>query len=62
MTFVCIGKLEVANGGTIFLDEFEKNCLKQAMNKHQGNRTKAAKFLELSHKAFLYRLEKYQRV
>ncbi|AQS35632.1 response regulator with CheY-like receiver, AAA-type ATPase, and DNA-binding domains [Shewanella psychrophila] len=41
---------------------FEKDCLEQAMNKHQGNRTKAAKFLGLSYKAFLYRLEKYQLV
>ncbi len=39
---------------------FEKDCLEQAMNKHQGNRTKAAKFLGMSYKAFLYRLEKYQ--
>ncbi|MCL1058643.1 sigma-54 dependent transcriptional regulator [Shewanella gelidimarina] len=41
---------------------FEKDCLEQAMDKHQGNRTKAAKFLGLSYKAFLYRLEKYQLV
>ncbi|WP_299797043.1 sigma-54 dependent transcriptional regulator [uncultured Shewanella sp.] len=41
---------------------FEKDCLEQAMNRHQGNRTKAAKFLGLSYKAFLYRLEKYQLV
>lgn len=41
---------------------FEKSCLEQAMSKHQGNRTKAAKFLGLSYKAFLYRLEKYQLV
>ncbi|ACA87072.1 sigma-54-dependent transcriptional regulator [Shewanella woodyi] len=43
-------------------ESFEKNCLEQAMSKHQGNRTKAAKFLGLSYKAFLYRLEKYQLV
>lgn len=43
-------------------EEFEKDCLEQAMSKHQGNRTKAAKFLGLSYKAFLYRLEKYQLV
>ena len=43
-------------------EAFEKDCLEQAMNKHQGNRTKAAKFLGLSYKAFLYRLEKYQLV
>ncbi|MBW8185878.1 sigma-54-dependent transcriptional regulator [Shewanella nanhaiensis] len=43
-------------------ESFEKSCLEQAMSKHQGNRTKAAKFLGLSYKAFLYRLEKYQLV
>ena len=43
-------------------EEFEKDCLEQAMSKHQSNRTKAAKFLGLSYKAFLYRLEKYQLV
>lgn len=43
-------------------EEFEKNCLEQAMTRHQGNRTKAAKLLGLSYKAFLYRLEKYQLV
>ncbi len=41
---------------------FEKSCLEQAMERHQGNRTKAAKLLGLSYKAFLYRLEKYQLV
>ncbi|MDX1280457.1 sigma-54-dependent transcriptional regulator [Shewanella colwelliana] len=43
-------------------DLFEKDCLQQAMTKHEGNRTKAAKFLGMSYKAFLYRLEKYQLV
>ncbi|WP_394205643.1 sigma-54-dependent transcriptional regulator [Shewanella waksmanii] len=43
-------------------ENFEKLCLQQAMDRHQGNRTKAAKFLGLSYKAFLYRLEKYQLV
>lgn len=41
---------------------FERDCLQQAMSKHDGNRTKAAKFLGLSYKAFLYRLEKHQLV
>ncbi len=39
---------------------FEKDCLQQAMQRHQGNRTRAAKQLGLSYKAFLYRLEKHQ--
>ncbi len=40
-------------------EKFEQQCLAQALEKHQGNRTKAAQFLSLSYKAFLYRLEKY---
>jgi DNA-binding NtrC family response regulator len=41
-------------------DSFEKNILQQAIDKADGNRTKAAKLLGLSYKAFLYRLEKHQ--
>ncbi len=40
-------------------ETFEKHCLSQALIKNDGNRTKAAKFLHLPYKAFLYRLEKY---
>ena len=38
---------------------FEKDCLAQALSKHQGNRTKAARFLNMNYKAFLYRLDKH---
>jgi DNA-binding NtrC family response regulator len=38
---------------------FEKQCLGQALERHQGNRTKAAQFLNMSYKAFLYRLDKH---
>jgi len=41
-------------------DNFEKNCLSKSLKKHKGNRTKAAKYLKMSYKAFLYRLEKFQ--
>ncbi len=41
-------------------ENFEKHCLREALQKHQGNRTKAAKYLKMSYKAFLYRLEKFQ--
>lgn len=41
-------------------DNFERFCLEQALARHQGNKTKAAKYLTMSYKAFLYRLEKYQ--
>ncbi|MFT4927804.1 MAG: DNA-binding NtrC family response regulator [Phenylobacterium sp.] len=40
-------------------EDFEKQCLAQALTKNDRNRTKAAKFLQLPYKAFLYRLEKY---
>ena len=38
---------------------FEQFCLKSALDCNQGNRAKAAKYLGMSYKAFLYRLEKY---
>ncbi|GLX80517.1 sigma-54-dependent Fis family transcriptional regulator [Thalassotalea insulae] len=41
-------------------ENFERHCLSQALKMHQGNRTKAAKYLKMSYKAFLYRLEKYE--
>ncbi|WP_299079729.1 sigma-54 dependent transcriptional regulator [uncultured Paraglaciecola sp.] len=40
-------------------EAFEKQCLAQALERHQGNRTKAAQFLNMSYKAFLYRLDKH---
>lgn len=40
-------------------EQFERYCLQQALDVNQGNKTKAAKYLQLSYKAFLYRLEKY---
>jgi DNA-binding NtrC family response regulator len=41
-------------------EEFEKNCLYQALQRCHGNKSAAAKFLGLNYKAFLYRIEKYQ--
>ncbi|OKY24780.1 sigma-54 dependent transcriptional regulator [Thalassotalea sp. PP2-459] len=41
-------------------EQFECHCLAETLKMHQGNRTKAAKYLQMSYKAFLYRLEKYQ--
>jgi len=41
-------------------EQFERFCLKQALEANNGNKTKAANFLRMSYKAFLYRLEKYQ--
>ncbi len=39
---------------------FECQCLANALKQNDGNKTKAAAFLQMSYKAFLYRLEKYQ--
>jgi len=41
-------------------EQFERYCLSQALNMNQGNKTKAAKYLNLPYKAFLYRLEKFK--
>jgi two-component system NtrC family response regulator len=41
-------------------EQFERHCLSQALEINQGNRTKAAKYLNLPYKAFLYRLEKFK--
>ncbi len=43
-------------------DVHERDCLQQAMNMCHGNRTQAAKKLDLAYKAFLYRLEKHQLI
>jgi DNA-binding NtrC family response regulator len=40
-------------------ESFEKQCLAQALKRYQGNRTKAAQLLNMSYKAFLYRLDKH---
>ena len=40
-------------------DEFERDCLQQALNREGGNKTQAAKLLGISYKQFLYRLEKH---
>jgi len=37
----------------------ERNCLEQALELAAGNRARAARFLDLPYKAFLYRLQKY---
>jgi len=41
-------------------EKFERYCLSEALKINQGNKTKAAKYLNLPYKAFLYRLEKFQ--
>ncbi|MCF6194289.1 MAG: sigma-54 dependent transcriptional regulator [Kangiellaceae bacterium] len=41
-------------------EEHEKECLLQALNLCNNNKTQAAKLLGLAYKAFLYRLDKYE--
>ena len=40
--------------------KFERDCLARTLTINQGNKTKAAKYLNMSYKAFLYRLEKFE--
>jgi len=44
----------------IHFEALERSCLEQALQLAEGNRSKAARLLQLNYKAFLYRLEKYQ--
>ncbi|WP_448549324.1 sigma-54-dependent transcriptional regulator [Thalassotalea fusca] len=41
-------------------EHFERYCLQQALMHNHHNKTKAAKYLKMSYKAFLYRLDKYE--
>jgi DNA-binding NtrC family response regulator len=40
-------------------DAFEKNCLQQALQRFDNNKTLAAKHLGMSYKTFVYRLNKF---
>ncbi len=46
--------------GGMSWEAHEKDCLSQALDLAGGNRRRAARFLGLGYKAFLYRLEKHQ--
>lgn len=52
-------KLEVTLGENLNLEETEKVLIQQAMNKHQGNISRAAKDLGLTRAALYRRLEKH---
>jgi two-component system NtrC family response regulator len=43
----------------ISLEEVEKEILLQALEKHHWNQTSAARFLDISRKTLIYRIEKY---
>ncbi|MCL2914304.1 sigma-54 dependent transcriptional regulator [Shewanella corallii] len=60
-TLAVSGQLQLPDAGVNW-DEFEKQCLQQAMQRCDSNRTQAAKWLGMSYKAFLYRLEKHALV
>jgi len=51
-------QLDLPPGG-ISLEGVEKELLKRALDKFDGNQTHAAKYLDISRKALRYRLEKY---
>ncbi|MDH4100778.1 MAG: sigma-54 dependent transcriptional regulator [Nitrospirota bacterium] len=50
--------LELPDEG-ISLEELEKTLLVMALDRHEGNQTKAAKFLGLTRPTLIYRMEKY---
>lgn len=52
------GKLAAAVGNAS-LEEIEKNCLLQALEKTSGNRTRAAEILNITRRTLGYRLRKY---
>jgi len=44
---------------SIDLEQVEKEILSQALQKHAGNQTRAAKYLNISRKTLIYRMEKF---
>ena len=40
-------------------DELERALIKEALERTRGNRTRAAKLLDLSHRALLYKIRDY---
>jgi two-component system NtrC family response regulator len=50
--------LELPEGG-ISLEEVEKEILLQALERHNWNQSRAAKYLNVTRKTLIYRMEKY---
>lgn len=50
--------LELPDGG-ISLEDVEKEILFRALEKYQGNQTRAAQYLNITRKTLIYRIEKY---
>ena len=40
-------------------EELERALIKEALERTRGNRTRAAKLLDLSHRALLYKIREY---
>ena len=51
-------RLELPEEG-ISLEEVEKEILLRALEKHQWHQTRAARYLNISRKTLIYRMEKY---
>ncbi len=47
------------NSGRVTIKKSERNRIRKALKKTRGNRTHAAKILEISHRALLYKLKEY---
>jgi len=50
--------LNLPDGG-VSLEELEKNLIIKALEKHQGNQTRAAAYLGITRPTLIYRMEKY---
>ena len=50
--------LELPPGG-VSLDEIEREIIRRALEMHGGNRTRAARYLDITRSALLYRMQKY---
>ena len=43
----------------IDLEEVEREILRQALDKHEGNQTRAAQYLNITRSALIYRMQKF---
>jgi len=53
------GHFELPQGGVV-LDEVEKNLLRQALERTNGNRTRAARLLGINRDRIRYRIRKFE--
>ncbi len=50
--------IQLPDGG-IDLEEVEREILRQALDKHEGNQTQAAQYLNITRSALIYRMQKF---